>query len=72
MAPVVFVADPSFKGGNDVFVDIGDKRLGVVCCRQFFGGVEGGETLHIGGTFAVTNILWDGINFDRSIPVCRP
>lgn len=37
------------KGGNDVFVDIGDKRLGVLCCRRFFGGLRGGETLHIGG-----------------------
>jgi len=36
-----------------VFVDIGDKRLGVLCCRRFFGGVEGGETLHIGGMFLV-------------------
>ncbi|RPB23497.1 IMP-specific 5-nucleotidase [Terfezia boudieri ATCC MYA-4762] len=41
----------AFNGGNDVFVDIGDKRLGVLCCRRFFGGVEGGETLHIGDQF---------------------
>ncbi|KAI5794388.1 IMP-specific 5-nucleotidase [Peziza echinospora] len=41
----------AFNGGNDVFVDIGDKRLGVVCCRRFFGGVGGGETLHIGDQF---------------------
>lgn len=43
----------NFIGGNDVFVDIGDKRLGVICCRQFFGGLEGGETLHIGGTLVL-------------------
>ena len=41
------------EGGNDVFVDIGDKRLGVLCCRLFFGGVEGGETLHIGGMSSI-------------------
>ncbi|KAF8473140.1 IMP-specific 5'-nucleotidase [Kalaharituber pfeilii] len=41
----------AFNGGNDVFVDIGDKRLGVLCCRQYFGGLGGGETLHIGDQF---------------------
>jgi IMP and pyridine-specific 5'-nucleotidase len=39
----------AFNGGNDVFVDIGDKRLGVLCCQRFFGDVTGGQTLHIGG-----------------------
>ena len=43
------IANKTWIGGNDVFVDIGDKRLGVVCCRQFFGDIGGGETLHIGG-----------------------
>lgn len=41
----------AFNGGNDVFVDIGDKRLGVLCCQRFFGGVGGSETLHIGDQF---------------------
>jgi IMP and pyridine-specific 5'-nucleotidase len=41
----------AFNGGNDVFVDIGDKRLGVLCCQKFFGNVTGGQTLHIGDQF---------------------
>lgn len=41
----------AFNGGNDVFVDIGDKRLGVLCCQRFFGAVKGSETLHIGDQF---------------------
>ncbi|KAL7271345.1 IMP 5'-nucleotidase [Rhizina undulata] len=41
----------AFNGGNDVFVDIGDKRLGVLCCQRFFGNVEGNHTLHIGDQF---------------------
>lgn len=41
----------AFNGGNDVFVDIGDKRLGVLCCQRFFGDVKGSETLHIGDQF---------------------
>ena len=41
----------AFNGGNDVFVDIGDKRLGVLCCQKFFGAVTGGQTLHIGGGY---------------------
>lgn len=44
----------AFNGGNDVFVDIGDKRLGVLCCQKFFGSngpVEGGKTLHVGDQF---------------------
>lgn len=41
----------AFNGGNDVFVDIGDKRLGVLCCQKFFGHVKGSETLHIGDQF---------------------
>ena len=38
-------------GGNDVFVDIGDKSWGVQVCQKFFGGIEGGKTLHIGDQF---------------------
>lgn len=41
----------AFNGGNDVFVDIGDKRLGVLCCQRFFGDVTGAQTLHIGDQF---------------------
>ncbi|RPA75516.1 IMP-specific 5-nucleotidase [Ascobolus immersus RN42] len=41
----------AFNGGNDVFVDIGDKRLGVLCCQSFFGDVKGSNTLHIGDQF---------------------
>jgi len=43
----------AFNGGNDVFVDIGDKRLGVLCCQRFFGNVTGGQTLHIGGELLI-------------------
>ncbi|TKA72292.1 hypothetical protein B0A49_05701 [Cryomyces minteri] len=37
--------------GNDVFVDIGDKSWGVLACQRFFGGIEGGKTLHVGDQF---------------------
>lgn len=38
-------------GGNDVFVDIGDKSLGVRSCQRYFGGIEGAKTLHVGDQF---------------------
>lgn len=41
-------------GGNDVFVDIGDKSWGVRCCQQYFGKMEPihpSSTLHIGDQF---------------------
>lgn len=38
-------------GGNDVFVDIGDKSWGVRSCQKYFGGIEGGKTLHVGDQF---------------------
>ena len=53
----------AFNGGNDVFVDIGDKSWGVLACQQFFGaavggvvggpngGIEGSKTLHVGDQF---------------------
>ncbi|KAF2687221.1 IMP-specific 5'-nucleotidase-like protein 1 [Lentithecium fluviatile CBS 122367] len=41
----------AFNGGNDVFVDIGDKSWGVLACQRFFGGIEGNKTLHIGDQF---------------------
>ena len=41
----------AFNGGNDVFVDIGDKSLGVQGCQKWFGGVKGANTLHVGDQF---------------------
>lgn len=38
-------------GGNDVFVDIGDKSWGVCACQQYFGGIDRTKTLHIGDQF---------------------
>lgn len=48
----------AFNGGNDVFVDIGDKSWGVLACQSFFGrmdgretSIEGSKTLHVGDQF---------------------
>jgi IMP and pyridine-specific 5'-nucleotidase len=48
----------AFNGGNDVFVDIGDKSWGVCVCQDYFGRLAGkGEsirkdrTLHVGDQF---------------------
>ncbi|EON65249.1 IMP-specific 5'-nucleotidase 1 [Coniosporium apollinis CBS 100218] len=41
----------AFNGGNDVFIDIGDKSWGVLACQRFFGGIEGSKTLHVGDQF---------------------
>ncbi|PWY84825.1 IMP-specific 5-nucleotidase [Aspergillus heteromorphus CBS 117.55] len=41
----------AFNGGNDVFVDIGDKSWGVRACQQYFGGIERERTLHVGDQF---------------------
>ena len=41
----------AFNGGNDVFVDIGDKSWGVRGLQKWFGGVGEGETLHVGDQF---------------------
>ena len=38
-------------GGNDVFVDIGDKSWGVLAAQRFFRGIEGAKTLHVGDQF---------------------
>ncbi|KAL9122117.1 MAG: hypothetical protein Q9187_001326 [Circinaria calcarea] len=52
MSPVVKnIPFCAFNGGNDVFVDIGDKSLGVLCSQKYLGGIEGGKTLHIGDQF---------------------
>lgn len=42
----------AFNGGSDVWVDIGDKRLGVLALQQYLGGVKGSQTLHVGDQFA--------------------
>ena len=41
----------AFNGGNDVFVDIGDKSWGVLACQSFLGGIRGSKTLHVGDQF---------------------
>jgi len=55
----------AFNGGNDVFVDIGDKSWGVLVCQNFFGSsplgekgneltgksISGARTLHVGDQF---------------------
>ncbi|KAK4963819.1 IMP 5'-nucleotidase [Elasticomyces elasticus] len=41
----------AFNGGNDVFVDIGDKSWGVLACQRYFGGIEGSKSLHVGDQF---------------------
>lgn len=50
----------AFNGGNDVFVDIGDKSWGVLVCQKFFGDVtgrkiEGRRTMHVGDQFLSAN-----------------
>lgn len=56
----------AFNGGNDVFVDIGDKSWGVRCCQQFLGGIEGKRTLHVGDQFLSAN----GANDFKARLVC--
>ena len=49
----------AFNGGNDVFVDLGDKSYGVASVQRFFGrrdgehltSIAGGRTLHVGDQF---------------------
>lgn len=41
----------AFNGGNDIFVDIGDKSWGVKACQRYFGGIDGSRSLHIGDQF---------------------
>ena len=40
-----------FNGGADVFLDIGDKSLGVQSCQKWFGGILPSQTLHVGDQF---------------------
>lgn len=49
--PVGRVPFCAFNGGRDVFVDIGDKSWGVAVCQQWFGGIPGQNTLHVGDQF---------------------
>lgn len=42
----------AFNGGSDVWVDIGDKKLGVLSLQQYMGDVNGNQTLHVGDQFA--------------------
>lgn len=57
----------AFNGGNDVFVDIGDKSWGVMACQRYFGGIEGSRSLHVGDQF-----LSAGANdFKASLPIER-
>jgi IMP and pyridine-specific 5'-nucleotidase len=40
-----------FNGGADVFLDIGDKSLGVKACQKWFNGIPPSSTLHVGDQF---------------------
>ncbi|KAK9469445.1 IMP-specific 5-nucleotidase [Lipomyces arxii] len=42
----------AFNGGSDVWVDIGDKRLGVLALQKYLGNISGNQTLHVGDQFA--------------------
>lgn len=42
----------AFNGGRDVWVDVGDKRFGVLCLQQYLGGIAMERTLHVGDQFA--------------------
>lgn len=41
----------TFNGGSDVFLDVGDKSLGVRACQKWFGGILPARTLHVGDQF---------------------
>lgn len=68
----------AFNGGNDVFVDIGDKSWGVAVCQEYFGKklaagggdgsrseIRGENTLHVGDQF-----LSAGSNDFKARSVC--
>ncbi|CAN6605897.1 IMP-specific 5'-nucleotidase 1 [Trichomonascus vanleenenianus] len=42
----------AFNGGSDVWVDVGDKRLGVLALQRYLGDIPGNRTLHVGDQFA--------------------
>ena len=43
----------AFNGGNDVFVDVGNKNIGLTTLMNYL-GFEGGQTLHVGDRFTST------------------
>jgi IMP and pyridine-specific 5'-nucleotidase len=62
----VYLGTNDGLGGNDVFIDIGDKSWGVRACQRYFGGIDRSMTLHVGDQF-----LSAGANdFKVSSPTC--
>ena len=57
----------AFNGGNDVFVDIGDKSWGVRCVQKYFSDQDNGcehpiypyRTIHVGDQFLSSNGMND-------------
>ena len=43
----------AFNGGNDVFVDVGNKNIGLTTLMKYL-GFEGNQTLHVGDRFTST------------------
>lgn len=41
----------AFNGGNDIWCDIGDKKLGVLCLQHFFNISHPSRCLHVGDQF---------------------
>lgn len=41
----------AFNGGSDVWIDIGDKSLGVRSLQNYLGGITPKQTLHVGDQF---------------------
>ncbi|KAI5295513.1 IMP 5'-nucleotidase [Ascosphaera acerosa] len=41
----------AFNGGNDVFIDVGDKSYGVRSIQRYWGGIPPHKTLHVGDQF---------------------
>lgn len=42
----------AFNGGSDVWVDIGDKRYGVLSLQKYLGNISNKQTLHFGDQFS--------------------
>lgn len=57
-------------GGNDVFVDIGDKAWGVLACQNYLGGIEGSKTLHVGDQFLSAGANDFKVSHDGNAPSC--
>ncbi len=43
----------AFNGGNDVFVDVGNKSLGLQALQQYIGAAAS-QVLHVGDRFTIT------------------